>query len=209
MKRTTALSICLLACPLWIGCGGSGTTSDLDALADQMDAQEAASTDLDALADKQDIKTAANRAQASLDELKQKAESARSKADELANEAPSEITMEDMKRGKGITSRDPLSTPIKAGIRAEQKLNMFAWQQGLQIYAATHDFDYPESHDQFMTEVIEANGYTLDELSPPYEYQYNTEVNTLQKRVMPSVIEAAEQDAQAAEAAYAAALETD
>lgn len=207
MNHVSLLAICLIACPILVGCGGSQPTSDLDALADQMDAQASSGDDLDALADQQDVKTAADRAQASLDELKQKAESTRTEADRLANEVSSEITVDDMQRGKIITSRDPISTPIKAGIRAKQKLNMYAWQQGLQIYAATHDFDYPKSHEEFMTDVIEENGYTLDELSEPYEYWYNVELNTLHKRIKPSVIEAAEQEAQTAEAAYATALE--
>lgn len=204
-RRWAALAACLIACPLWIGCGGGAPTSDLDALAEQMDSQSAPADDLDALAEQNDVQSAAEVAKENLETLKQAAETARAAADGLANEGPTELTIEDMKRGKKITSVDPLSTPIRAGIRAEQKLSMYAWQQSLQIYAATHDFDYPESHEAFMTEIIEANGIKLETLLEPYEYWYSTEEETLRKRVKPSAIETAEQEAQTAEAAYAAA----
>ncbi len=153
-----------------------------------------------------DADKAANKAATNLEILKNAAESARARADKLASEKPSNVTPDDMVRGKKIDTTGPLSSPIKAGIKAEQTLNTYQWQQALQIYTAQNNLDYPESHEEFMEKVIQANGIVLEELLEPYEYLYIPEVNNLQKQVKQSAIDEAEAAAKKAEAAYQAAL---
>ncbi len=181
--------VCLAA----IGCGGADESAksndDFEALMRQQDAQRAEKEQQDDLA-----------------ALKQAAEAARAKADQLAAEAPSNVTPDDMVRGKKIDTSGIISTPIKAGIKAEQTLNTYQWQQALQLYAASNNLDYPETHEEFMEKVIGANGIVLEKLLEPYEYRYIPEVNNLQKSVKQSAIDEAEAAAKKAEVAYQAAL---
>lgn len=197
MMRNTKTQMALIAvftsCTLFFGCG-EGEISENQQSIDEMIAA-------------QDADKAANKVAANLEALKQAAETARAKAGNLASEQPSNITPDDMVRGKKIDTSGPLSSPIKAGIKAEQTLNTYQWQQALQIYTAQNNLDYPESHEEFMEKVINANGIVLEELLEPYEYQYIPEVNNLQKRVKQAAIDEAEATAKKAEAAYQTALE--
>ena len=194
--RNTMIRLTLLSgiagSTLLSGCGESEISENRRAVDEMLMAQEA---------QKAEQKIADN-----LETLKQAAESARARADKLASEKPSNVTPDDMVRGKKIDTTGPLSSPIKAGIKAEQTLNTYQWQQALQIYTAQNNLDYPESHEEFMDKVIQANGIVLEELLEPYEYQYIPEVNNLQKRVKQSAIDEAEAAAKKAEAAYQAAL---
>lgn len=123
----------------------------------------------------------------------------------LMNEAPSPVTIEDMKRGKKITGSGILRTPIKAGIKAEQRIGLMAVEHALNLYMASEG-DYPKSHEEFMEKIVEANQIKLEPLNGPYEYWYNAEAHQLYKR---PVVQGEAERAAAAEAGAANETETD
>lgn len=162
---------------LAIGCGDAGApTQSMDDLARLADQQAAQATEQE--------------------EAKQEAavESKRAAAEKLASEAPSAVTMDDFQRGDKLKGSGALVTPLKAGIRAEQKLNMFTVQHALNLFYGLEG-RYPESHEEFMEKIVEFNNIELEPLEEPYEYWYNAETNELWKRVKPEVAEAAAAEA--------------
>ncbi|WP_146570339.1 hypothetical protein [Botrimarina hoheduenensis] len=134
---------------------------------------------------------AARRAEAAAREAQ---EQKRRAAEKLATESPSAVTIDDMSRGDKIQGSGVLKTPIKAGIRAEQKLNLIQVEQALQLFWG-FEGRYPNSHEEFMEKVVEFNELQLEPLEEPYEYWYNAESHELWKRVKPAVAEAAAAEA--------------
>lgn len=190
-----AIAAPFLCLPLLVGCGGSDPgTGETDAMAELLEQ-----------ADQLDEIVEAEETRSEIDALTAAAAEARAEADRLAAIEPSDVSNEDMKRGKKIKSSGLLSSSLKAGQEAKNELNILQWQQALQIYTATNNLDPPASEEEFMEKVIEANGITLEPLIEPYEYWYDVEAVALKKRVKQEVIDAAQAAADEAEAALAAA----
>ena len=180
---TNRLAVFAAACLLTsvAGCGGSSTSSsgsDLDAMADLLDANVDANKQFDA--------------DAAAAEDKARRDAATAKARQLQAEGATAVTTEDMKRGQSLKGGGYLSTTLRAGIVAEQKLNLYQVQHALNLYNAQHGHN-PRSHEEFMKEIIEFNGIPLEPLEEPYEYWYNAEEGELYKRVKPETQEAAEE----------------
>lgn len=183
----------LAAVPLTalVGCGGgsdSGGGSSLDAMADALNEQ----VDLDVQADKDQ---AATDARAEADRLQ-------AEADALGSGGATEVTLDDMKRGKKLKGKGYLQTVLRGGIRAEQKLNMATVTHALNLFWG-FEGRYPKSHEEFMEKVIKFNNITLEPLEEPYEYQYNPEDHELYKVVKQEAIDAAKAEAEAKEKAAA------
>ncbi len=193
-QRITKITLIACFALLPLGCGGGG-----DGTADE------SVSEAEAMADALDEQTEVAEKQSEIEALTQAAKAARTEADRLASSGLTPVTPEDMVRGKKMKSGGMLQTTLKAGVVAEQKLNMIQWRQALDLYAAMNNLDYPKTHEEFMEKVIEANGITLEPLLEPYEYIYNPEESDLNKRVKQEAIGAAEEAAQAAEAALAEA----
>ncbi|MEO1496737.1 MAG: hypothetical protein AAFV43_06260 [Planctomycetota bacterium] len=174
-----ATCVAILAIGLTAGCGGESTApaggmSELEKLANQQAEQAAAA---------EEAKVAAV------------AESKRQEAAKLADEGPSAVTMDDFSRGDKLKGSGALVTPLKAGIRAEQKLNMFTVTHALNLFYGLEG-RYPESHEEFMEKVVDFNNIELEPLEEPYEYWYNAETNELWKRVKPDVAASAAEEAE-------------
>lgn len=196
-QRITKMMLVASLALLPLGCGGGGD-----------DAADQSLSEMEAMADELDVQTEVAEVQSEIDTLTEAANTARAEADRLAGEGLTSITPNDMTRGKKMKSGGMLQTNLKAGIAAQQKLNMYEWQHNLAIYTAINNLDPPKTHEEFMEKVIKANGTELEPLMEPYEYIYNVEETDLNKRVKQEAIDAAEQAAQAAEAALAAAQAT-
>jgi hypothetical protein len=72
-----------------------------------------------------------------------------------------------------------LVTPAKAYFSMREKaIFQIAVPQALQFFEAQHGSG-PKTHDQFMTDVIQANGIALPELPPGQRYVYDPEAKEL------------------------------
>ena len=167
-----------------VGCNSGETNSsvsEMEALADQLDA-EAKIAELEAIE------------KAKLAE----AIEAQKKAEALA---ATEATVAANKNALGrrqARSGGYLGAVAKGRLSALRGMENAQVTQALNLYWGSTG-EYPKSHDEFMTKVIQANGISLEQLEEPYEYWYNPEDYTLYTRVKPEAIEAAEAEAEAAE----------
>lgn len=185
MNHSVPMAALLTAVALTLGCGdtgGSGGASDLEALAGQIDVQDQA-----------------NEAAAQQAAKDRTAADAQAKADRLAGAEASAVSADDMQRGQKLKGGGYLSTTLRAGIVAEQKLNLFQVQHALNLYHATNGH-YPKTHEDFMKDIIQFNGIPLEPLQEPYEYWYNAEEGALYKRVKPEAADAAQAEADQAAA---------
>lgn len=101
-------------------------------------------------------------------------------AQRLKNEAPSVVGADDFKRGKKLEGGGYLSTTIRGGLVAVDKVNFANLYHNLEIHAAATG-SYPKSHEAFM-KLINEWGLPLPELDGPYEYVYNPEDHQLYKQ---------------------------
>lgn len=78
-------------------------------------------------------------------------------------------------KGRNLEGSDPITVPIKAGFRAKERI-VFEIQipQAMKLFKAMHG-RHPESHDEFMQEIIRPNRIKLPELPPGERYVYNPE----------------------------------
>ncbi len=98
----------------------------------------------------------------------------------LQAEAPSVVGADDFKRGKKLEGGGYLSTTIRGGLVAVDKVNFANLYHNLEIHAAATG-GYPKSHEAFMKLITEW-GLPLPELDGPYEYVYNPEDHLLYKK---------------------------
>lgn len=121
-------------------------------------------------------------------------EAKRQAAAKLAAEGPSPITKHDYVHGSRLKGSGMLVTPLKAGIKAEQDIKQITVDYALTLYNASEG-RYPESHEEFMADIVEYNNIELEQLKEPYEHWYNAEVHELWKRVKPEAAAAAAEQA--------------
>jgi len=76
-------------------------------------------------------------------------------------------------KGQGLGT-GPVATPIAAGIRAEEKITFMQITTSMKLYRALNGH-FPKSHEEFMKEIIRANGIRLPELPPGQRYVYDAE----------------------------------
>lgn len=67
---------------------------------------------------------------------------------------------------------DPITGPLEILKKAKVELPMLAIEHALNLYNATEG-RYPQSHDEFMTQVIAANNIRLPVLPEGLQYQYD------------------------------------
>ena len=68
----------------------------------------------------------------------------------------------------------PISTPIAARFKAEQRIRFLQIVQPMQMYRVEHGH-FPETHEEFMEKIIKANMIKLPELPPGERYVYDAE----------------------------------
>lgn len=184
-------AVALLATPLLLGCGESSapktTGGSMDDLLDSQVEEEIATAQVN-----------------SAEDAAAKAAELRAEADRLANEEPSEITIDDMQRGAALKGGGAMSTTLRGGIAAEQKLGLAQVTHALGLFYGLEGH-WPEDHDEFMEKVVEYNELKLEPLKEPYEYYYDAELEQQKplKRPSQEAIDAAKAAADAAEAALA------
>jgi hypothetical protein len=106
-----------------------------------------------------------------------------------AQKEPQPVKLEQVKAGVGVglkgRSLDGESgiivTPVKAFFAAKEKISFeIEVPHALQLYKAlSADGRGPQTHDEFMTNVIEANQIKLPLLPPEHRYVYNPETEEL------------------------------
>lgn len=191
MKLSLGRSIAFACLVTLTGCGGgdSGSGSSLDSMADLLDEK----VDADAQTAKED---AAAEARSEADQLQ-------AEADRLASGEATKVTTDDMKRGQSLKGGGYLSTVMRGGIVAEQKLGLAQVEHATNLFWGLEG-RYPKDHEEFMEKVIKFNGIPLEPLEEPYEYRYNPEDHQLYKVVKQEAIDAAQAEADAKEKAAAA-----
>ena len=73
---------------------------------------------------------------------------------------------------------NPITGPLEILKLEQVKLPLLAIQHALNLYNAAEGH-YPESHDEFMTQIIKANNIRLPVLPSGQEYQYDLANHTL------------------------------
>jgi len=78
---------------------------------------------------------------------------------------------------KGNYNPGPVGTPLRSLVKTKEKI-AFEIQipQALELYKATNG-EYPKTHEEFMKEIIEANGIELPELPEGHRYVYDPETH--------------------------------
>lgn len=100
-----------------------------------------------------------------------------------ADPAPPEMVREEAAVGAGEKGREIgsgiVATPVKTYFTAQEQI-AFNVQvpQAMQLFRATHDRD-PQSHDEFMQQIIRANRIELPQLPEGHSYVYDPETATL------------------------------
>jgi hypothetical protein len=69
-------------------------------------------------------------------------------------------------------SPDPISTPISAMWRAQERVVLLQIQQAMQLFETTEGRK-PNSHAEFMDKIININGIRLPQLPPAHTYIYD------------------------------------
>jgi hypothetical protein len=168
MRSSTRCVLAALVMVGLVGCSGGASTTD--APASEMSDIEKAAAAMEAQAKQQETQAVAD---------KQAAESAAAQA--LANEAPTVVNEDDFKRGKSLKGGGAMSTIVRTRFVAEHRMNMIQVEHALNLFWGLEG-RYPDSHEEFMEKIVEANGLVLPELDGPYEYVYNPEDHQLYKQ---------------------------
>lgn len=88
-------------------------------------------------------------------------------------EEPQVVTSKTPKRGRLLHDRGSyLSAVGSARFTAEHQTILNNVRHALDLYRAEHG-EFPKSHEEFMTRIIEANSIVLPELEEGYEYWYD------------------------------------
>ena len=102
--------------------------------------------------------------------------------DATANPPAAETIREPVAPGMGKKGRNygsgPVATPIRAMFSAKERLAFGRIPHDLELYKALNG-DYPKTHEEFMKEIIEANGIQLPELPDGHRYVYDPETHQL------------------------------
>ena len=80
---------------------------------------------------------------------------------------------------KTIVAKDYLTIQGNAYVVSIDKIALMNVQHAMDIYHATND-RFPADHDEFMKEIIQANGIALPKLPFYQEYVYNEKTHELQ-----------------------------
>ncbi|NQU21896.1 MAG: hypothetical protein HQ567_11490 [Candidatus Nealsonbacteria bacterium] len=95
-----------------------------------------------------------------------------------ASDASSTDQSEPVKATPGVGKRGrdygagPISTPVAAYFTTKERLQFMQVVQPMQIYRVQHGH-FPETHEEFMKEIIEANSLKLPELPAGERYVYD------------------------------------
>lgn len=99
-------------------------------------------------------------------------------AQQLADPSrPVEIGEFDQEAGKDVVKldakvSDPITGPLEILKKAKVELPMLAIEHALNLYNAAEG-RFPQSHDEFMTQIIAANNIRLPALPNGLQYQYD------------------------------------
>ena len=165
------------------GCdsGGDAGGSDMDAMAAQLEQNKQAEAD------------AAAAEQAKVEAEKKAAEEAAAKqaaidatqAQQAAAESAAPAMGETATVGK-LQRRNTVDGPLRyygaisnARIVFEDRALGWQIQKSMDVYVNTHDGKYPQSTEEYMREIIEANMIELPELQPGQEFFYDPEDHEL------------------------------
>lgn len=90
---------------------------------------------------------------------------------------PAEISEFDQGAGKEVVKldakiSDPITGPLEILKKAKVELPMLAIEHALNLYNAAEG-RFPQSHDEFMTQIIAANNIRLPALPNGLQYQYD------------------------------------
>jgi hypothetical protein len=90
---------------------------------------------------------------------------------------PAEIGEFDQAAGKEVVKldaqvSDPITGPLEILKKAKVELPMLAIEHALNLYNAAEG-RFPQSHDEFMTQIITANNIRLPALPNGLQYQYD------------------------------------
>lgn len=85
-----------------------------------------------------------------------------------------------------ITAKDPISIQGNAYVVAIDRIAVMNVQHALDLYHATND-RWPASHDEFMKEIIQANGIALPALPRYQKYVYDVNQHQLQVLEYPAL----------------------
>ena len=90
---------------------------------------------------------------------------------------PAEIGQFDQDAGKEVVKleakvSDPITGPLEILKKAKVELPMLAIEHALNLYNAAEG-RFPQSHDEFMTQIITANNIRLPVLPNGLQYQYD------------------------------------
>lgn len=83
------------------------------------------------------------------------------------------------KQGRKIKDREGLfATPVKAYFKARDKITFMQAEKALQLFEGLNQ-RYPESHEEYMEKVIQANNLTLPKLPEGDYYEYDVKKKQL------------------------------
>ena len=90
---------------------------------------------------------------------------------------PAEIGEFDQEAGKEVVTldakvTDPITGPLEILKKARVEIPMLAIEHALNLYNAAEG-RFPQSHDEFMTQIISANKIRLPVLPSGLDYQYD------------------------------------
>lgn len=90
---------------------------------------------------------------------------------------PAVIGEFDQKGGKEVVTldakvTDPITGPLEILKKARVEIPMLAIEHALNLYNAAEG-RFPQSHEEFMTQIIEANNIRLPTLPSELQYQYD------------------------------------
>jgi hypothetical protein len=71
-----------------------------------------------------------------------------------------------------------ITEPIRQRFRLEDRIILLQVQNAMNLYNAEHG-KYPASHEEFMKNIVQANGIKLPPLPPGQQYIYDVESHTL------------------------------
>jgi hypothetical protein len=72
-----------------------------------------------------------------------------------------------------------VSTPAREYFRVSERITFDRIKHDLELYKAMHDGKGPQSHEEFMREIVEPAQIELPELPPGQRYVYNPETEEL------------------------------
>lgn len=88
---------------------------------------------------------------------------------------------QDARRGSTITGGGIITEPAKQYFSIQHRIVFMNLQHAEQLYKATHG-RMPQSHDEYMKDIIDANEIELPELQPGWDYYYDAEREELMRR---------------------------